>query len=164
MNATMVRVLVRPTFGMEYLPAFNIAVEDDSGLATTEGIVRSYLTAAPTSGTRRNLQKHIDDLLQRFVDGKEEVRTIFRHDPPPKPNLDVRDQAMVMEVLYLHHVEGIKTPTAKQMVCDAFDEAEGNMDMRTVQVAFQRWADDPAFALDRVLAYAEATKKQRHSA
>ena len=69
-----------------------------------------------------------------------------------------------MEILYLHHVEGIKTPTAKQMVCDAFDEAEGKMDMRTVQVAFQRWADDPAFALDRVLAYAEATEKQRLSA
>ena len=65
MNATMVRVLVRPTFGMEYLPAYHIAGEDDSGLATTEGIVRSYLTAAPTSDTRRNLQNHIDKLLQR---------------------------------------------------------------------------------------------------
>jgi hypothetical protein len=157
----------RPRFGgaaelaREYL--FYQAKDDhereaiDAGLAEVNKQVRRSPTGRKRIEARRQeVCAEMHRRLQEMSQGKD-ARTVFAPDTPKQrgPQVAIRDQAIVMEVLRLSQFEEMDESEAIEAVCNAYS---GAPDIRTIKNALKKWRDHPCFASDRVKVYADLLK------
>jgi hypothetical protein len=114
---------------------------------------------------QRILQVEINRRLGEILRGTD-ARSVFKLHAKQKrgPQTDARNQAMVLEVLRLHHLEGVPEPRAKTAVSEAFAGVMDKEDIgiRTVEKALQKWRDHPWFAVDRLKLYAQVLRMHRY--
>jgi hypothetical protein len=124
-------------------------------ISETELLLSDYLSDEPSAKAVEEVRLRLQQ-IERGVPA-EDVFPRRKEKPGPKVE-PARDEAMAYEFLRLVYVEKVKERDAKSLVCDAFEEHFGKMELSSVEKAVSKWRKAKHLSEDHIRYYARVLR------